>query len=945
MKKRQMSVTTQAVIIISALLLMANVLLGSALLNRSKATMKTLINLRMLDIATTSADMIDGDELERLTVESIGNPAFQAIYDALKVFQDNINLEYIYTVRDMGDGTFTFLVDPAEEDPGEFGGIVMPTDALRIAARGVAAVDLEPYVDAWGKFYSAYSPVFDSAGNVAGIVAVDFRADWYEEQIANYANTVLLFSIFSLFVGGMVMFVITSKLRKRLHDLNSELTGLTRDVDGLMKELAIGSENKDIFLSADAIPETGQHTDEMLEIGKTIRAIRKHLRQYLDNTYARANSMINALSSDYRGIYYVNLDTDEGTCYRTHSHLDDGLREGELFAFSTVFKRYANRYVTENYREAFLRVIDPETIRRELEQEPILTLRYIVLRDGYESYEMLRMAAARQSDGQIHAVGVGFADVDRETRKALSEQQALSDALASAEEANKAKTAFLSSMSHEIRTPMNAIIGLGSIALNDRNLSASTRIYLEKIGVSAQHLLNLINDILDMSRIESGQMILKREEFSFPALLEQINAMFDSQCREKGLSYHCHVVGEVGDYYIGDDMKLKQVIINILGNAVKFTPKGGSVTLTVERTAHFDGKSALRFTVKDTGIGMDKAFLPKLFQTFTQEDASTTNQYGSTGIGLAITKNIVDMMNGTIEVDSEKGAGSTFTVSVALPDAHHEASDTDFQLTGLNVLVIDDDPIARQHAQLTLEQVGIRAEVAASGAEGVEMVRLRHARREPYDLILIDWKMPGMDGPETTKEIRSIAGVESAVIILTAYNWNDVAEEAVNIGVNSFISKPLATANILDEFRRAVKRRDAEAAKAKKADLTGRRILLAEDMPINAEIMMDILDMREMSVDHAENGRIAVDMFASQPEGYYDAILMDMRMPEMDGLAASAAIRGMNRADAKTIPIIAVTANAFNEDVQRSLQAGLNAHLSKPVDPELLFSTLESLLS
>ena len=945
MKKRQISATTQAVIIISALLLMANVLLGSALLNRSKAMMKTLINLRMLDIATTSADLIDGDELERLTVESIGNPAFQAIYDALKVFQDNINLEYIYTVRDMGDGTFTFLVDPAENDPGEFGGAIVATDALRTAAQGTPAVDMEAYEDAWGKFYSAYSPVFDSAGNVAGIVAVDFAADWYEQQIANYANTVLLFSVFSLFVGGMVVFAITSKLRRRLHDLNSELAGLTHDVDGLMKELAVGSENADIFSPADTVPETGQHADEMLQIGKTVRAIRQHLRQYLDNTYARANSMINALSSDYRGIYYVNLDKDEGTCYRAHSHIDNGLREGELFAFSTVFKGYANRYVAESYREAFLRVIDPETIRRELEQEPILTLRYLTMREGYESYEMLRMAAARQSDGRIQAVGVGFADVDRETRKALSQQQALSDALASAEDANKAKTAFLSSMSHEIRTPMNAIIGLDSIALNDRNLPESTRTYLEKIGVSAQHLLNLINDILDMSRIESGQMILKQEEFSFPALLGQINAMFDSQCREKGLSYDCRVAGELGDYYIGDDMKLKQVIINILGNAVKFTPKGGSVTLTVERTAHFDGKSALRFTVKDTGIGMDKSFLPKLFQTFTQEDASTTNQYGSTGIGLAITKNIVDMMNGTIDVESEKGVGTTFTVSVALPDAHRQASDAEFQLTGLTVLVVDDDPIAREHARLTLEQVGIRAEVAASGAEGVEMVRLRHARREPYDLILIDWKMPGMDGPGTTKEIRAIAGVESAVIILTSYNWNDVAQEAVNTGVNSFISKPLAAANILDEFRRAVKRRDAEAAKAQKADLAGRRILLAEDMPINAEIMMDILDMREMQADHAENGKVAVDMFASHPEGYYDAILMDMRMPEMDGLSASAAIRGMSRADAKTIPIIAVTANASDEDVERSLQAGLNAHLSKPIDPELLFSTLESLLS
>ncbi|MBQ9493473.1 MAG: response regulator [Oscillibacter sp.] len=948
MKNRKISVTTQAVIIISALLLVANIIFGYVLLSRSKALMKTLINDRMLDIVNTSAHMLDGDALARLTIESQGTPAYQTVYDTLRLFQENINLEFIYTIRDMGDGTFIFLVDPHPTTPAEFGQLVKVTEGLKTAARGTPAVDHEPYQDAWGKFYSAYCPVFDSAGHVAGIVAVDFRADWYETQLSNYAYTVLLFSALSLCMGGLVVFVITGRMRKQFRDLNGELNGLTCDVDELMKEIALGPRNVDLF-PAEPIGEEPPE-EEMLELGKRLRSMRKHLKQYLDNTYAQANGMIGALSSDYRGIYYVNLDNDEGICYREHSRIDRGLREGERFSFRAVFTEYANRYVAENYRDAFLRTIDPETIRRELDREPILTLRYLVLMDGYESYEMLRIAGVRQPDRRLRAVGVGFADVDRETREDLSRQQALSDALNLAKDASKAKTAFLSSMSHEIRTPMNAIIGLDNIALHDPNLPDSTRTYLEKIGISAQHLLGLINDILDMSRIESGQMLVKSEKFSFPKLLDQMNAMIDSQCREKGLSYDCHVIGQLSDYYIGDDVKLRQVIINILGNAVKFTPKGGSVTLTVERTAHFDGKSTLRFTVKDTGIGMEKSFLPKLYDTFSQEDSSSTNtnKYGSTGIGLAIAKNILEMMNGRIEVDSEKGVGTTFTVSVTLPDAQPYASETDgndFQLHGLNVLLIDDDPIAREHSKLILDKVGVVSDLAASGAEAVEMVRLRHARWEPYDLILVDWKMPDMDGLKTTKEIRTILNGESAIIILTAYNWDTILEEAVQVGVNSFLAKPLSAATMLDEFRRAVEKRDREAARIKKADLKGRRVLLAEDMLINAEILIEILEMKEIQADHAENGKIAVELFASRPEGWYDAILMDMRMPEMDGLTASMKIRAMDRADAKSIPIIAVTANAFDEDVQRSLQAGLNAHLSKPVVPELLFSTLESLLA
>ena len=528
-------------------------------------------------------------------------------------------------------------------------------------------------------------------------------------------------------------------------------------------------------------------------------------------------------------------------------------------------------------------------------------------------------------------------------REQAARNEQLRLALADAQQANVAKTAFLSSMSHEIRTPMNAIIGLDNIALKDPDLPDRTREHLEKIGGSARHLLGLINDILDMSRIESGRMVLKNEEFSFSGMLEQINAMIGGQCQDRGLTYDCKILSPVNQYYIGDDMKLKQVLINILGNAVKFTPAPGTVSFHIEQTAQFEGQSTLRFTIRDTGIGMDKEYLPKIFDAFTQEDATTTNKYGGSGLGMAITKNIVEMMNGSISVDSEKGVGSIFTVNVTLRSSERRDNGTDIHPQDMRVLVVDDDAVACEHARLVLDEIGIAADTALGGAEALEMIQLHHARREAYNLILVDLRMPEMDGVELTRRIREIIGAESAIIILTAYNWSDVQDEAVLAGVDSFMSKPLFASNVLYEFKQAIERKRKREDSAP-ADLTGRRILLAEDMMINAEIMIELLEMMDMTVEHAENGKIALDMFASSAEGHYDAVLMDMRMPEMDGLTATQAIRALERPDAKTVPIIALTANAFDEDVQRSLQAGMNAHLSKPVEPERLYETLSELI-
>lgn len=693
-----------------------------------------------------------------------------------------------------------------------------------------------------------------------------------------------------------------------------------------------------------------QETSEMMqqELEERIALQDELIEQ--EKARTRQDSMITALASDYRSVYYVDLDAGRGICYRKDELGADGIGPGDEFDYKDRFIRYANEYVTDEYREEFLKFTNPDSIREALKENTIITLRYLVRKGGKESYEMLRMAGVRhpedREDHIVHAVGAGFTDIDSEMRDSLAKSEALSVALKTAEEASRAKTAFLSNMSHEIRTPMNAIIGLDSLALRKDDLSADTKEYLEKIGASARHLLGLINDILDMSRIESGRIVLRKEEFSFRQMLEQINTMVMAQCNEKGLKYECKLTGGVADHYIGDDMKLKQVLINILSNAIKFTDAPGSITFGIERTNVFDDQSTIKFEIKDTGIGMDKSFIPRIFDSFTQEDGSRNNKYGSTGLGMAIAKNIVELMNGTISVESEKGVGTQFTVVITLKNCEHSDIDSNYiNFSDLRILIVDDEEVAAEHAKLVLDEAGIKSDVAFSGAEALSMLEVAHTKQEHYNLVLLDWKMPEMDGLEVAKEIRKRYDNETTVIILTSFNWDEIMDEALHAGVDSFLSKPLFASNVIDEFERIARKNNMSLFKEKqREELKGKRILIAEDMEINAEIMKEVLSIKEAVTEHAANGKIALDMFAGSEEFYYDAILMDVRMPEMDGLEATAEIRKLDRKDSATVPIIAMTANAFDEDVQRSLQVGMNAHLSKPVEPERLYQCLEELI-
>ena len=690
------------------------------------------------------------------------------------------------------------------------------------------------------------------------------------------------------------------------------------------------------FIKYSAAMRKDPITGDVIVLGVETECNTEMINDVLDNKIlAQQYDMVTYLVSGYYGVAIGD---------------SSNIKKGSIFPKNKngIYMDYIREQVipsihgTEKDKAEILEALSLDTVSRKLEKEEPYTVHVECDIDGeYFTKRFMFFVVNREAEYYI-LLKSDITDVIKEQQE---RNEILADALDEAERANAAKTAFLSNMSHEIRTPMNAIIGLGEIALQEPELPDSTREHLEKIGGSAKHLLGLINDILDMSRIESGRMTIRKEEFAFSQIMEQVNTMIGGQCRDKGLNYECRIKNRIDDYFIGDDTKLKQVIINILGNSVKFTPEGGTVTLTVEQTAKFEGRTTLKFVMQDTGIGMDKSYLPKIFNAFSQEHEGRSNKYGSTGLGMAITKNIVEMMNGSIHVDSEKGKGTTFTVIVTLKSSDREyGMGEEIEMKHLNVLVIDDDPVDCEHARIALEEIGITPDICSSGNEAIEHIEIRAARHEAYDLILVDLRMPDKDGVVVTRDIRKIAGSESAVIVLTAYNWEDIEKEAKAAGVDHFMAKPLFSVNVLSAYKTACENRKVSQENMVLADLTGRRVLLAEDMEINAQIMKMLLSTKSIEADHAENGQVAVDKFSASEVGYYDAVLMDVRMPVMDGLCATEAIRGLDRPDAKTIPIIAMTANAFDEDVHKSLQAGMSAHLTKPVEQDKLFKTLGELI-
>lgn len=522
-------------------------------------------------------------------------------------------------------------------------------------------------------------------------------------------------------------------------------------------------------------------------------------------------------------------------------------------------------------------------------------------------------------------------------------QQILRDALVNAQNSNQAKSEFLSRMSHEIRTPMNAIIGMSTIATTAVNNPQKIGDCLTKIIISSKHLLHLINDVLDMSKIESGKFTISNEDFVLTEVLENVSSIIYSQAAAKSQRYD--VVGDLPhDNLIGDQLRLNQILLNLLTNAVKYTPEGGRIKLSIKEVPYrIKNMVRLRFTVSDNGIGMGEEFMKKLFNPFEQE----VHTNGGTGLGLAITKNLIALAGGSILVESKPGEGSSFQVEIPFSLSQVSTPPNDKEFGDLKILIADDDQDTCEHTAIILERIGIHAEWVLSGLEAVERTLKAYAENECYDVIFMDWKMPEIDGIEATRRIRKIVGPETLIIIISSFNWPEIEQEARLAGATAFISKPMFQSTIYNTLTRVVKMGNEQATLTvlPSADFTGKRFLVAEDNAFNMEIAKELLEMTGAAVDTAVNGQEAVHCFTQSTVGYYNGILMDVQMPIMDGYSATRSIRAATHPDATTVPIVAMTANAFSEDVAAALHAGMNAHIAKPIDLAILYKVLGGVVS
>ena len=509
-----------------------------------------------------------------------------------------------------------------------------------------------------------------------------------------------------------------------------------------------------------------------------------------------------------------------------------------------------------------------------------------------------------------------------------------------AETANKAKTDFLSTMSHDIRTPMNAIIGLTTIAekkLDDREAVSDN---LSKIRLASNHLLTLINDILDISKVESGKLNLSPLTFSIVETVQNLMNLSQPMIKEKNIDFSFRINHMDKEYLYADQLRLNQIYINVLSNAIKYTEPGGRVSVDLrEEESEKEGCVRLIYCVADTGIGMSPEFLKKMYEPFSRQTDSRVNSIQGTGLGLAITRQMVELMNGTIDCQSEAGKGTTFTIALDLPVAEKQLEE--MRIEGIDVLIADDDPILLESAVDTLETLGINAEQAQSGMEALEKARHRHEAGKDYDVIILDWKMPDMNGVETIRRIRTEVDAGIPILLTSAYDWSDIEDEAKEAGANGFIGKPLFRSRLYEKIN-GLLGTEAKPLEPEDdySDLAGMNILIAEDNDINWEIISTMLGMFGVNTERAENGRICVDKMAQAAEGRYDLIFMDVQMPEMNGLDATRNIRKLANRWAASIPIIAMTADAFSENIAECLQAGMNGHIAKPIDLKLVIKEI-----
>ncbi|MDE6602632.1 MAG: response regulator [Lachnospiraceae bacterium] len=645
-----------------------------------------------------------------------------------------------------------------------------------------------------------------------------------------------------------------------------------------------------------------------------------------------------------RSIYYVDMKTQacEVVYPRNEGKIISGDYEKEMSVLIT------GNIVMEDNLEQVRDFLKLSNIRQMLFEKDHIEQQFKRKRPDSKEYEWCSIAittAERTRDGKLAAITLAVRNIDDVISREEEQREMLALAVQRAEAANHAKSDFLSRMSHDIRTPMNAILGMTSVA--QMHIDEKERVLdaLEKITISGKHLLGLINEVLDMSRIESGKVSLTEDAFNLSDTIESLLTVFRAQMEAKGIQFNAGIAKLEHENVVGDDQHLQQIFMNIMGNAVKFTPSGGEISIHIEeKPSHIPGSGYYEFTFQDTGIGMSEEFIQTIFEPFSRAADSRIGKIEGTGLGMSIAVSIARMMDGDIKVESTLGKGSKFVVTVYLK--LDDSSEADLlPYAGFPVLVVDDEEDACESACEIIRSLGMAAEAAHDGDEAIERIREAQAEK-PFSVAILDWKMPGKDGLETAKDIRSLVGDDISLVILSAYDWADIETEATEVGVNAFIGKPLFKSRLIRVLKEVLGHGDEEEETTaldtfREQDFSGRRVLLVEDNEINIEVAKELLGIVGIQVDMAENGQLAVEAVEGKEPGYYDLIFMDIQMPVMNGYEAAKAIRASGRKDLENIPIVAMTADAFADDIRKAEEAGMNGHVSKPVDIERLEEALK----
>ncbi|HBN57234.1 MAG TPA: hybrid sensor histidine kinase/response regulator [Lachnospiraceae bacterium] len=729
------------------------------------------------------------------------------------------------------------------------------------------------------------------------------------------------------------------KLRKSIRELKKEGDSVSveyrvrhknGDILHIMGNVKLLKENGELFYRRFLLDCTEQKLEEK-------RKERHHME------------LVHALSIDYELVCFFDLYTGVGLPLRVAEHTEHfAIFTGEKLSLEESMKFYIQDQVYEEDKEMLLEASLRGNLEKELEKKNTYYINYRTCRGGKMEYFQMKAVRAGEWD-ENHGIALGFRSVDEEIRSEMEKKSLLEDALSQANRANKAKSVFLSNMSHDIRTPMNAIVGFTALAITHIDNKEQVAEYLKKIMTSGDHLLSLINDVLDMSRIENGKMHLDEKPCSLPEILHGLRNIVQADIHAKQLELYIDTVDVFDEEICCDKLRLNQVLLNLMSNSIKYTKAGGMVNMRItEKAGAPAGYANYEFYIRDTGIGMSKEFVSHIFEPFEREKNTTISGIQGTGLGMAITKNIVDMMNGSIEVKSEQGVGTEFTVCFTFR-LSEEAKGPQVipKLKNSRALVVDDDFNTCDSVSYMLTQIGLRAEWTLSGKEAVLRTRQAVSRGDNYCVYIIDWLMPDMNGIEVTRRIRKETGADVPVIVLTAYDWSDIEEEAKEAGVTAFCSKPLFLSELHDCLNSIVNADDdkEEGHESEPKEFHTGRILLAEDNILNQEIATAILGDAGFIVDVAENGQIAVDMLKKSEPGYYQVVLMDVQMPVMNGYEAVTEIRRLENHELACVPILAMTANAFEEDKQEALKCGMNGYIAKPINVEKLFETLDQVLN